>query len=230
LWDFEIKIDDIPASERVSTPMHRAFYENTGTVVHKWRGYLQIYDRHFSRFRNSRVRILEIGVSRGGSLQMWRDYFGGEAVIFGIDVDRKCAQYDGVAGQVRIGSQDDPAFLESVVSEMGGVDIIIDDGSHIGRHQRVSFEVLFPLLDNNGIYLREDTHAAYWPGQYEGGYRRKTTFIEFAKRIIDDIHAEFHRHKTTFKHANRIGGIHFYNSIIVFEKAPQNPSSHLKVP
>ena len=221
---------DIPQAERVATPMHKAFYENNGAMVHKWRGYLDHYHQHLSRFIGSPVRVLEIGVSKGGSLQMWRRYFGPSAVIFGIDIDPTCKQYDGVAGSVRIGSQDDTVFLNQVVAEMGGVDVVIDDGSHVARHQRKSFDVLFPKIDPNGVYICEDTHTAYWRGPYEGGHGRKTNILEIAKKLIDDIHAEFHAKPISIERANRtIKGIHFYNSMFVVEKAPQPPSSHLQV-
>lgn len=228
--NLEISPGDIPPSERERTPMHRAFYENQGAVVHKWRNYLDVYHRYFAPFRNTPVRFLEIGVSKGGSLQMWRQYFGDAAIIFGIDIDPECAKFDGIAGKVRIGSQDDRGFLEAVVREMGGVDIIIEDGSHIARHQRASFEALFPVLSMNGIYVCEDTHTTYWPGFYEGGYRRSGTFIEYAKTLVDDMHSEFHRHKPKNSLAEHINSIAFFNSMVVIEKSEQYPARHLHVP
>jgi len=227
---FEGDLRDIPPEERTATPMHRAFYENNGALVHKWRNYLQHYHDHLSRFIGTPVRILEIGVSKGGSLQMWRRYFGPKAILFGIDIDPACKQYDGHAGRVRIGSQADPAFLDSVVTEMGGVDVVIDDGSHVASHQRTSFDVLFPKVSENGVYICEDTHTAYWRGLFEGGYGRRTNFLEVAKRLIDDIHGEFHGKSLSVEHADRtIKGIHFYNSMVVIEKAPQPPSVHLRI-
>jgi Methyltransferase domain len=228
--DFVGNIKDVPPEERTATLMHRAFYENTGTIVHKWRGYMQHYDQHLSRYRNLPVRILELGVFKGGSLQMWRRYFGDDAVIFGIDIDPSCKQYDDIAGKVRIGSQDDPNFLMSVVAEMGGIDVVVDDGSHVASHQRASFKILFPVLDPNGVYICEDTHTAYWRGPYEGGYARPTNFIETAKKLIDDIHGEYHNRALSVQDANRtIKGVHFYNSMVVIEKAPQPRSIHLKI-
>ena len=112
---------------------------------------------------------------------------------------------------------------------MGGVDVIIDDGSHVASHQRVSFETLFPLLDANGIYICEDTCYAY-RREYEGGYRRKSNFLEIAKKIVDDIHGDFHGHALSVKDAARtIKGIHFYNSMVVIEKAPQPYPTHIVV-
>ena len=214
-------LNDVPTEERSRTALHRAFYENTGSAVNKWRHYLDVYDRYLSHYCGKRVKILEIGVSTGGSMAMWRRYFGEEAKIFGIDINPECAHLGGTNAEVRLGSQADPVFLRSVIAEMGGVDVIIDDGSHNASHQRISFETLFPLLDANGVYICEDTHTAYWR-EYEGGYRRNSNFLEIAKKIVDDIHGDFHRHALSIKDANRvIKGIHFYNSMVIIEKAPQ---------
>jgi hypothetical protein len=220
---------DIGEQERHSSALHRAFYENDGPLVHKWRHYLSIYDRHLSAFCNTPVRFLEIGVSDGGSLRMWRQYFGSKAVIFGIDIDPRCAFLDGQDGSVRIGSQDDAAFLQSVVAEMAGIDIVIDDGSHFPEHQWASFQTLFPLLNETGVYICEDLHTAYWPA-FGGGCRVPATFIERTKMIIDDIHADFHDHPSTVPDANRlINGLFFYNSMVVIEKKPQLRPCHITV-
>jgi hypothetical protein len=223
--------NDVPASEKSSTQLHQIFYGHAGRRVQKWRNYLAVYDRHLCEFKSSNVRLLEIGVSDGGSLQMWRDYLGGKAKVFGVDINPECSRFDGAAANVRIGSQADGAFLQSVVQEMGGLDIVVDDGSHIASDQRASFETLFPLLSKNGVYICEDTHTSYWRDGYGGGYRRPTTFLEFSKRIVDDLHADFHSKPLELPGANRmISGIHFYNSIIVIEKSPQPRPMHIAMP
>lgn len=227
---FALDPSEIPEEEKRLSDVHRFFYGNDGPLVHKWRNYLAVYDRYLSQVRGGEVRLLEIGVSRGGSLRLWRTYLGAQAVIFGVDIDPACARFDGQDGQVRIGSQADPAFLRAVVAEMGGVDVVIDDGSHVASHQRASFDALFPLLATPGIYICEDLHTAYWPGEFEGGYRRRSSFIEVAKRIVDDMHHDFHRRPPGLADAHRlIGGIHFHNSIVVIEKALQPPPASLMV-
>jgi 23S rRNA U2552 (ribose-2'-O)-methylase RlmE/FtsJ len=228
---FAIDPADIPDCEKRATPMHKAFYGNQGSTVHKWRGYLDKYDRHLSRFRNTPVRILELGVYRGGSLHLWRTYFGDAATIFGVDIDPACQKYDGIAGHVRIGSQADTTFLQGVVAEIGGVDVVIDDGSHVASHQRASFQALFPLLADKGVYICEDTTTAYARGYYGGGFRRKTNFIEVAKNIADDMNADFHDRSPSVPNAHReISGLHFYQGMIVVEKELQPRPSHMKVP
>ena len=226
---------DVPEEERQQTDLHRLFYQNDGPIIHKWRHYLKHYDKHLAIFRRKTIngpplRLLEIGVSQGGSLHLWRRYFGESAIIFGIDINPQCAVFDGRDGNVRIGSQSDAVFLEKVVSEMGGLDVVIDDGSHNASHQKITFETLFPRLSPEGVYICEDLHTSYWRGRYEGGYRRPSSFIEVAKKIIDDVHADFHKHRQSVPNANRsIEGIYFYNSMVVIEKKPQHRPMHLMI-
>lgn len=198
------------------------FFSHSGPGILKWLHYLPIYHRAFGSFVGRPVRFLEIGVLAGGSMRMWREYFGPSATIFGIDINPDCAAYGGTAGQVRIGSQDDPAFLRAVVAEMGGVDIVLDDGSHVASHQRASFDVLFPLLNDGGLYLIEDLHTSYWP-DYEGGLKREGTGIEFLKDLVDQMHRHYFS-----RGANRpdqmlpVESIQFFDSIAVIEKRRQH--------
>ncbi|MDF1715522.1 MAG: class I SAM-dependent methyltransferase [Antarcticimicrobium sp.] len=205
------------------------FSENKGEVVHKWHHYIPIYDRYFSQFRGGKVRFLEIGVNKGGSLQMWRSYFGQDATVFGIDINPDCAKFDGEAGQVRIGSQADPEFLNKVVDEMGGVDVVLDDGSHKMEHVRASLEILFPRLAENGIYMIEDLHTAYFP-KYGGGYRSGDNFFRYVRELIDDMHRWYHR--KGLRHPDlggQVSGLHIHDSITVIEKQPVHRPTHSRV-
>jgi hypothetical protein len=236
LLGFKTGIDAFAAEtvnekERDKSDLHRLFYGNDGPVVHKWQHYLLVYDRYLSQYRNRPVRLLEIGVFKGGSMHLWRKYFGPEAILFGIDIDPKCAQFDGRDAQIRIGSQGDPDFLRQVVEEMGDLDVVIDDGSHVCSHQEISFNNLFPKMSPEGVYICEDMHTNYWHGWQEGGYRRHSTFIEKTKRIVDDMHADFHNrgeHEVA-KASRTVLGVHYYNSMVVIEKSPQERPSHIQI-
>jgi len=165
----------------------RIYAGNTGPVAHKWHHYLPIYDRYFAARRGTPVRFLEIGVSKGGSLKMWREYLGPEAVIFGIDIEPACADLNGHHAQVRIGSQADPDFLAGVVDEMGGIDVVLDDGSHQMDHVHETLRILFPRLVSGGTYMIEDLHTAY-ARSFGGGFSRDMNFFNEIRRMVDDMH------------------------------------------
>ena len=191
---------------------------NKDASVHKWHHYIPLYDRYLARFRDTPVRFLEIGVNHGGSLQMWRRYFGDKAVIYGIDINPECAQYDGQSGQVRIGSQADPEFLKSVVGEMGGVDVVLDDGSHRMPHIEASLKALFPLLANGGTYVIEDLHTSYFP-KYGGGYSAKPNFFNMLRRMVDDMHRWYHPKGLRFPAmGGAFSGFHIHDSMVVIDK------------
>jgi len=209
--------------------MLQIFAENKGKVVHKWHHYIPLYDKYFSRYRGTKVRMLEIGVSKGGSLSMWRKYFGRDAIIFGIDIDPACATFNGEDGQVRIGSQEDEQFLRAVVEEMGGVDIVLDDGSHIMRHIKKSLECLFPLLQEDGIYFVEDLHTCYWRG-WGGGYGSKASFFQVISELVDDMHHWYH--DSAIRHVgigSALSAIHVHDSIVVLEKSAIHPPRHTQI-
>ena len=219
---------EVPAADEMSGPLEAFFWSHDGPVVHNWVHYFPIYERYFGPFRGRPVRFLEIGVSRGGSLDMWRDYFGAEATIFGIDIDPACAEFDGKSGQVRIGSQADPAFLAAVVEEMGGVDLVLDDGSHDSLHIRASLDALFPKLTPGGVYMIEDLHAAYWPS-HTGGYRRPASFMEAVKVMMDDLHHWYHhRGQRIAATADSLTAIHVHDSITVLEKGRPIRPAHTR--
>lgn len=195
------------------------FFFGEHRIINKWWHYFEVYHQYFQKYRGRAVRILEIGVAKGGSLQMWRHYFGEKAVIVGIDIDSSCMQYEEENIHVCVGSQDDPDFLKKVCGEFGPFDVVLDDGSHVVKHQINSFRILFPLLKNGGIYLCEDTHTSYWPSF--GGKLQGNTFIEFAKNLVDELHyqhIEQEDEKLFPQFRNQIRGIHFYDSMVVFEK------------
>jgi hypothetical protein len=200
------------------------FVEHEGNLIHKWDHYFDIYDRYFSKYRGQAVNMLEIGISHGGSLELWRKYFGESAQIFAVDINRECEKLKQSNTGIFIGSQSDPVFLNEISKKMPMLDIIIDDGGHTMDQQKISFEHLFHTLKDGGIYLIEDTHTSYWY-EYKGGYKSTNSFIEYSKNIIDSLY-EWHipegpRVKSDDITKN-INCVSFFDSVIVFEKKPRD--------
>lgn len=207
--------------------LERIFYDMPHRICQKWSQYFRIYDLFFARYRGrSDFRMLEIGISQGGSLDIWRRYFGPDALIIGVDIDPRCRGYEDGHTLVRIGSQADPAFLQALAAEFSDFDVILDDGGHTMEQQLTSFEMLYPTVRPGGIYMVEDCHTSYH-AQYGGGLGKSGTFIEFAKCKIDELNA-FHIHSnreliTEFTRSTT--GMSFFDSMVVFEKGPVTPPS-----
>ena len=235
------KVTVVEASETPVNPLFDIFAADTN--VHKWHHYFDIYSKHFGPYRDRPIKMLEIGVYRGGSLRMWKDYFHPDSTIVGIDIDKTCKDHE-IADRnvfVRIGSQADPRFLAEVNEEFGPFDIILDDGSHKTHHQNISFGALFrPALKDGGCYMVEDVHTNYWLKHIDS----EDTFIDLSKQMVDMLHEPYlDRKETHFRHghseavkqlqlsylAANLAGIAFYDSIVVFDKKKRYlPKSELR--
>ncbi len=218
------------ATETPDNELYESFAADTN--VHKWHHYFDIYTRHFEPYRSMPIKMLEIGVFRGGSLRMWKKFFHPDSVIVGVDIDKNCQQHE-IADQqvyVRIGSQADPDFLAEVNKEFGPFDIILDDGSHKTYHQLISFTSLFrDALKDGGCYMVEDMHTNYWTSHVD----TPQSFIELSKQMVDMLHEPYlGRKEVNFRHNHpeavselalsylgaNLSGIAFYDSIVVFDK------------
>lgn len=158
----------------------------------------------------------------GGSMEMWKHYFGPEARIIGVDVDPQTRAFADEQVEIVIGDQGDRTFLRELRDRVGDVDIFIDDGGHKMHQQIATFEEMWPAVADDGVYLIEDLHTSYWP-EYGGG-GQDPTFIEFAKSLIDSINAwharELHA-EDAYTHS--IKCMHVYESVIVFDKGVVAP-------
>lgn len=197
------------------------FRNNEKNGIHKWLHYFEIYERHLSKYRNMPITIVEIGVSQGGSLQMWKEYFGPGAQIVGVDINENCRSLAEENIDILIGDQADRSFLTELRAKYPKIDIVIDDGGHTMIQQITTFEELYPHLSENGTYITEDTHTSYWP-RYGGGLKKADTFMEFAKGKIDLLNAwHFLENKGEVSDFTRTThSMHFYDSVVVLEKRP----------
>jgi hypothetical protein len=133
-------------------------------------GYLVDFEEVFGGRRQQPTAILELGILRGGSLRLWRDYFESGPVI-GLDLNS--VDVPDPTGRIKTyaGSQEDLALLDRIRAESAptGFDIIIDDCSHIGSLSSASFWHLFPNhLRHGGIYVVEDWGTGYWDSWPDG--------------------------------------------------------------
>lgn len=121
--------------------------------------YTPTYHELFGSARNDIKMVLEIGINAGGSLRMWKEYFP-SALIVGLDNNPWALVHTEDRIMCLLADQNDQASLLNAISKIGDqrgcFNVIIDDGSHVRRHQRVSMETLLPFLSPGGLYVVED--------------------------------------------------------------------------
>jgi hypothetical protein len=195
--------------------------------------YAKHYAKHFEHWRHEPIKLLEIGIggyanpkAGGASLRMWKSYFP-RAEIYGIDLYDK-RPHDEPRIRTFQGSQVDEHFLREVIAQIGRPHIIIDDGSHLNEHVIKTFEFLFPLLADNGIYAVEDTQTAYWPTH--GGSSDlacPSTSMAFLTRLVHGLNwQEFiHPGYGPSDFDLHIVAMHFYHNLVFVHKGINNEGS-----
>lgn len=205
--------------------LRHIFFNELTLGSDKWEPYFDVYETYFSKFVDKAPVVVEVGVQSGGSLQLWRKYFGPAAQIWGIDIDAgvtNLQQHYDVDTHILIGDQADPAFWRRELPNIPEIDIFIDDGGHAPAQHRVTFEHVFPRLRHGGVYICEDTHTCYF--QHMGtGRGQSNSFMEYAKNLADLLHVQFLEDRrfddqATLALTQGLRSVHFYNSMIVFLK------------
>lgn len=173
--------------------------------------YFDSYDDLFARYRGKNMTFVEIGVLGGGSLFMWRKFFGDNARIIGVDLNPQARKWESSGFEIFIGSQSDEAFWQSFVAEVGPIDVVLDDGGHTYEQQITTAECLLPHINDGGMLVVEDTHTSYLNGYGPRHY----SFINYVKRCIDKINHRFRRlRKRGFD--DRVWSVQIYESIVAF--------------
>lgn len=204
------------------TEIENMFFNKLTKRCDKWYPYFDVYEKYLNKFRNKDCKILEIGVQKGGSLELWHEYFGPQCKIYGVDNDPKVADlnYDFTV-DLEIGDQENIQFWKDYTEQRGFFDIIIDDGGHKMKQQENTLLSLFGKLNYGGVYIIEDTHTSYWE-DFDGGFKKEGSIIEITKMLIDLLHV---RHIDKEKPNNEIlnvfhglQSVAFYDSMIILEK------------
>lgn len=121
--------------------------------------YIRQYKDYLEKFKYKNIKILEIGVYNGDSLRAWRELFPNATHVVGLDIDDSCKVHENInnAIYVDIGNATHKNFIDNIHQKYGSFDLIIDDGSHKNSDIIQTFELLFPLMNNKGLYIVEDT-------------------------------------------------------------------------
>lgn len=189
--------------------------------------YLPIYERYFAPIRDRKIRFLEIGfggygeVNDGGaSARMLQDYFTHpKTEIVVTDIYTKNLK-PGDEFTFKQGSQTDKDFMKS----LGSFDVAIDDGSHMSEDIIITFETMFPLMNDGGIYIIEDSQTSYFEN-----YSPRRRSMEYFKALSDGLnYNEIRRTNYTPTYFDKnIFAIHFYHNLIIIIKGDNTETSNI---
>ena len=184
------------------------------------------YEPVLRPFYDTSSAILEIGINEGASLNMWLELFP-RAFVYGMDIDRS---YESSRYKIFRGDQSRSEDLELVASNIRDqgrpLVFINDDGSHVPAHQLLTFNALFPFLEEGGVYIIEDIETSYWSnGHLYGydvrcGYKHPESIVEIFKDAADMVNSEFAGRERTARilHQDQIGSITFAPNCIIIVK------------
>ena len=180
----------------------------------KHKKYFEVYDKIFERFRNKKITFVEVGVLNGGSLEIWKKYFHEDSRIIGIDLNPECKKFEEKGVEIFIGDQSSEIFWEDFFKKVGKVDVLLDDGGHTNLQQIVTIMKSIKNINDDGIIVTEDTHSSYMS---KFGNPSRYSFINFAKKLIDDINFKF-PNLGKFENSlnDYIYSIAFFESFVVF--------------
>lgn len=118
-------------------------------------GYTEIYFNLLNEKRDKINKVMEIGIHKGGSLRMWRDFFS-LADVYGLDNHNELLFETDRIKSVFAEQKEEATLLEAIKEIGTDFDLIVDDGSHEVEDQLLSFKVFFPIIKIGGIYAIED--------------------------------------------------------------------------
>ena len=191
-------------------------FNNSKYQSYKLKKYFKVYDEIFAPYKNKKITFVEIGVLNGGSLFIWKKFFGENARIIGIDMNPDCKKFEKDGFEIFIGDQSDPIFWENFFKEVGQIDLILDDGGHTNKQQIITVACCVPNINDGGMVVVEDTHTSYMK---EFSNPQKYSFINFSKKLIDDMNYNLYLGLNKFKYSlnKYIYSIQFFEGFALFK-------------
>ena len=151
----------------------------------KHTNYFDIYDRLLSEYIGKPITFVEIGILDGGSLFMWREFFGKDARIIGVELNPDATKWRKHGFEIFIGDQSNPHFWVEFFKEVGHIDVLLDDGGHRNDQQIVTVHSSLPYILDGGLIIIEDTQTSFM--KFETF--QKYSFVSFLQEKIKSLYA-----------------------------------------
>tara|TARA_Y100001970_G_C14217537_1_gene850600 strand:+ start:814 stop:1641 length:828 start_codon:yes stop_codon:yes gene_type:complete len=188
----------------------------------KHKSYFEVYDLLLEEYIGRDITFVEIGVLDGGSLFMWREFFGEKARIIGVEINESAKVWEDYGFEIFIGSQSDPIFWQDFYNKTGKVDVVLDDGGHTYQQQIVTVESSLENIHPKGKIIVEDTYTSY---EKEYGYPSNYSFIKYASNLVDGMNLRTPKINTKKISNNLISNVSFFESIVAITVDDSNQLS-----
>jgi hypothetical protein len=190
--------------------------------------YFPVYAELFSHLRGTECTFIETGVLDGGSLFMWRSWFGPRARIIGIDLNPEAQKWADSGFEIHIGDQGDPRFWQKTLKKIGPFDALLDDGGHQSFQQIVTVNEAIRAATKKCVIAVEDTATSFMKDFSRHGNK---TFLEYSKDASDLLIARsFSLYKNRFPRPRNsaqlqlfknVYGIQFFNGVVAYQVDPE---------
>ncbi len=190
------------------------YFKKSDRLSLKWDSYFLVYDKIFKKYKNKNIKFVEVGVANGGSLFIWRKFFGKKAKIIGIDANPYSKKLSKYGFKIYTGDQSDPNFWKKFFKKEGKIDIVLDDGGHKNLQQISTVHYTLPYIKDGGMIVVEDMATSYLKKEFYNP--SKFSFISFCNKIIEFINyrSGLIKKKMNF-YSKKIYSIEFFDSIAV---------------
>ena len=171
----------------INTDLAEIFNEHKGKLSDKWASYIKAYSLEFEKYRNNSINVLEIGSQNCGTLEIWAKYFSKSKLILGTDIE-SIESLSFSDPRIKTIICDSTKLKDNNYLKKFKFDIMIDDASHISKHVIINFLSLYPLLNDNGVYVVEDLSCSYWKKFNENNIQRSMYFFSNLVNFINLEH------------------------------------------
>ncbi|NCX93342.1 MAG: class I SAM-dependent methyltransferase [Gammaproteobacteria bacterium] len=193
----------------------REIYDSVPYLSIKYDSYFPAYEALLRKYVDREVTIVEVGIFNGGSLFMWRKFFGPKARIIGVDLNPDAREWEKHGFEIYIGDQSSDTFWTELFQKIGKVDVVIDDGGHTNRQQIVTSHYAIQNINDGGLLIVEDVHTNYFR---EFGNPSRYSFVNFAHRIVDGVNSRAYSLRRTYKqYSSRVYSVSFFESMVAFQ-------------
>ena len=193
----------------------KEIYDEVPYLSIKYDSYFPVYEALLKQYVGRDLTILEVGVFNGGSLFMWRKFFGTKARIIGIDLNPDGREWENHGFEIYIGDQSSDTFWTELFQKIGKVDVVIDDGGHTNRQQIITSHYAIQNINDGGLLIVEDVHTNYFR---EFGNPSRYSFVNFAHRIVDGVNSRAYSLRRTYaQYSSRVYSVSFFESMVAFQ-------------